>query len=45
VPIYDNRNNVLYPSKLLNSFSKALLGFASLRGFVDEKTGGYLPPR
>src|SRR6266568_7530152 len=39
VPIYDNRNNVSYPSKLLNSFSTALLGFASFRGIVDGKTG------
>src|SRR6266704_1219572 len=37
VPFYDNRNNVSYPSKLLNSFSKALLGFASFRGIVDGK--------
>src|SRR2546429_4491194 len=45
VPIYDNRNNVSYPSKHLNSFSKALLGFASFRGIVGGKTGDYLPPR
>src|SRR5712691_747605 len=45
VPIYDNRNNVSYPSKRLNSFSKALLGFASFRGTVGGKTGDYLPPR
>jgi hypothetical protein len=44
VPIYDNRNNVSYPCKRLNSFSKALLGFASLRGIVDGKTGDYLSP-
>src|SRR6266480_6702823 len=45
VPIYDNRNNVSYPSKRLNSFSKALLGFASFREIVGGKTGDYLSPR
>src|SRR5712691_6091993 len=44
VPIYDNRNNVSYPSKLLNSFSKALLGFASFRGIVGGKTGATPDP-
>src|SRR5216683_4682497 len=46
VPIYDNRNNVSYPCKHLNSFSKALLGFASFRGIVGGKTGApsHYPP-
>src|SRR6266571_3270314 len=44
VPFYDNRNNVSYTSKLLNSFSKALLGFASFRGIVGGKTGGTPDP-
>src|SRR5712691_8846498 len=43
VPIYDNRNNVSYPCKRLNSFSKALWSMlAPLLVYLD--TAIYIVP-